>query len=200
MTRRVLKIGVAGTHSTGKSTLLSSLAAKLESEGLRVTIVKDLARAARDAGFPILSEQTEDTALWIMAEGMRREAAAALTSDVILVDRAIFDALGYLEAALQVTGRGRNDARHSILEEVARSYARDYDLLIITKLNQALPLGAGRDPDEQFRQAAGERISAFVDDLGRTFITMTSENREAVECEILTFIHERLGMGVTPNG
>lgn len=200
MTRRVLKVGVAGTHSTGKSTLLSSLAAKLELEDLRVTIVKDLAWAARDAGFPILSEQTEDTALWIMAEGMRREAVAALTSDVILVDRAIFDALGYLEAALQVTGRRRDEARHSILEEVARSYARDYDLLIITKLDQAVPLGPGRDPDEQFRQAAGGRISAFADGLGRTFITMTFENREAVEREVLTFIRDRRGMVMTPDG
>ncbi|MDR3529923.1 MAG: AAA family ATPase [Rhodopila sp.] len=192
MTRRILKVGVAGTHSTGKSTLLSSLKAQLEANGLRVTIVKDLARAARDAGFPILSQQTEDTALWIMAEGIRREAAAALTSDVILVDRAIFDAFGYLEAALQVTGRPRNEERHLILEELARSYARDYDLLVITKLDEALALGAGRDPDEVFRRAAGERILAFAADLDRSFITMTSENSGAVKREILTFIRDRL--------
>jgi hypothetical protein len=55
--------------------------------------------------------------------GIRREAVAALTSDVILVDRAIFDSLGYLEAALQVTGRPRDKERHPILENLARSYA-----------------------------------------------------------------------------
>jgi hypothetical protein len=61
-------------------------------------------------------------------------------------------------------------------------------------------LGPGRDPDEQFRQAAGGRISAFADGLGRTFITMTFENREAVEREVLTFIRDRRGMVMTPDG
>lgn len=193
MTRRILKIGIAGTHSTGKSTLLNSIQTRLEAKGLRVAIVSDLARAARDAGFPILIQQTEDTALWIMAEGMRREAAAALTNDVILVDRAIFDALGYLEAALQVTDRPRDEERHPILRDVARSYARDYDLLVITTLDEALPLGPGRDPNEEFRHAAGQRILALANDLGRSFITMTSKNRDAVESEILSFIGDRVG-------
>jgi hypothetical protein len=97
-----------------------------------------------------------------------------------------------LEAALQVTERPRDEKRHPILEELARSYARDYDLLVITTLDEALPLGPGRDLDEQFRRAAGERILAFVTDLGRGFITMTSENSGAVEGEILTFIRNRL--------
>lgn len=194
MTRPNLKIGIAGTHSTGKSTLLSSIRARLEAKGLRVAIVSDLARAARDAGFPILTEQTEDTALWIMAEGIRREAVATLTNDVILVDRAIFDALGYLEAALQVTGRPRNEERHKILQDVARSYACDYDLLVITRLDGALPLGPGRDTNEAFRYAAGQKILAFADVLGRTFLTMTSENRVEVESEILRFVGDRFGI------
>ncbi|NKK87523.1 hypothetical protein ELH23_31365 (plasmid) [Rhizobium ruizarguesonis] len=193
MTGRVLKIGVAGTHSTGKSTLLGALRTQLEAEGLRVALVKDLAVAARDAGFPILREQTEDTALWIMAEGIRREAEAALANDVILVDRAIFDALGYLEAALDVTGRPRSNGRHSILQGLARAYARDYDLLVITELDVALPLGPARDDNAEFREAAGRRILAFAAGLDRDFITMNSKNRDDVEREILTFIRSRVG-------
>lgn len=195
MTRRTLKIGVAGTHSTGKSTLLDALKARLEAEGLRVAIVKDLARAAQDAGFPILTKQTPDTALWIMAEGMRRETVAGLTSDIVLVDRPIFDALGYLEAALDVTGRARDAVRHTILEDIARSYSRGYHLLVITKLDMALPLGPGRDGDAVFREVAGQRILAFAESLGRGFTTMTSANREHVEHEILTFIHDHLDTG-----
>lgn len=199
MNRRALKVGVAGTHSTGKTTLLSSLKGRLVDEGLRVTVVKNLARAARDAGFAILTQQTEDTALWIMSEGIRRESSATLISDVILVDRAIFDALGYLEAALQVTGRSRDERRHPILEGISRSYARDYDLLVITKLDEAIPLGQGRDTDEQFRRVAGERILEFADDLGCSFITMTSENRDTVERQIMTFILDRLKGRRTPD-
>ena len=181
MNRRALKVGVAGTHSTGKTTLLSSLKGRLVDEGLRVTVVKNLARAARDAGFAILTQQTEDTALWIMSEGIRRESSATLISDVILVDRAIFDALGYLEAALQVTGRSRDERRHPILEGISRSYARDYDLLVITKLDEAIPLGQGRLP----------MILAVV--------FLTSENRDTVERQIMTFILDRLKGRRTPD-
>lgn len=161
-------------------------------EGWRVAIVKDLAVAAREAGFPILREQTENTALWIMAEGIRREAVAALSHDVVLVDRAIFDALGYLEAALNVTVRPRSLERHAILEDIARAYVRDYDLLVITEMDAALPLGANRDDDAEFRAAAGQRIAVFANSLDQNLLTMNSNNRDEVERDVLTFIRRNL--------
>ncbi len=198
MKRRYFKIGIAGTHSTGKSTFLDSLKIKIEQQGLRVGVIKDLARAARNEGFPILKEQTEDTALWIMAEGIRREVAATLCSDVILVDRAIFDALGYLEAALEITHRERDDARHAMLEGMCRSYCQDYDLIIVTVLDQSMPLGEGRDPDENFRALAGDKIRAIADKLGRPFIIMTSKDRESVQDEVVSLVRSRLGGIVSP--
>ena len=51
-----------------------------------------------------------------MAECMRQEAEASLTCDVILVDRPVLDALGYLQAALEVTCRQfnfRGDSKRS---------------------------------------------------------------------------------------
>jgi len=98
--RHPIKIGVTGTHSTGKSSFLRALAPALEQRGLKTATVSGLAKRAKDVGFPILAEHNFHSTLWIMAEGLRQEAEASLGSDVILVDRPVLDALGYLLAAL----------------------------------------------------------------------------------------------------
>ena len=95
-----VKLGVAGTHSTGKSTLVEALASALRERGLRVGRVADLATSARDLGFPILRDHTFESTLWIMTRGIAAELEAALRVDVVLVDRPALDALGYFWAAL----------------------------------------------------------------------------------------------------
>jgi nucleoside-triphosphatase THEP1 len=92
--QRSIKIGVAGTHSTGKSTFLSTLTSTLNDRGFVIGGVSDLASRASDLGFPILADHTFESTLWIMAECMRQEAELSLTCDVILVDRPVPDALG----------------------------------------------------------------------------------------------------------
>ena len=104
MIRPIIKIGIAGTRSTGKSTFLATFASILEERGLKIGPIDDLARRAQSTGLSILTEHTFESTLWIMPECMRQEAEASLTCDVILVDRPVLDALGYLKAALEVTG------------------------------------------------------------------------------------------------
>src|SRR5688572_12177198 len=99
-----MKIGIAGTHSTGKTTILEFVGQKLQEAGFSTARVSDLASAARDAGFPILREHTFSSTLWIISRGICEELAAALKCDVILVDRPAPDALGYLYAALEHRG------------------------------------------------------------------------------------------------
>lgn len=180
MTRRALKIGVAGTHSTGKSTLLTELNRVLTADGLRVATVGNLAIGARSAGFPILMDQTEETALWIVSEGIRRETEAGLDRDVVLIDRPVFDAIGYLEAALEISGRAADTARLEMLRAMARTYSREYDIVVVTRLDDSLPLGAGRDTDEAFRRGAGEKILAFAGGLDREVLAMTSANADEI--------------------
>src|SRR5437899_994966 len=96
-----VKLAIAGSHSTGKTSLLQSVERVLRSEGYRVTRVSDLAVEARDHGFPILREHTSASTLWIMTRGITLELEAELNADVVLVDRPVADALGYLSAALK---------------------------------------------------------------------------------------------------
>ena len=92
-----LKIGIGGSHSTGKTTFLTMLRDRLEDMDLSVFQIPSLATAAQDLGFPILTEHTYHSTLWIMAKGLCQEAHATLSKDILLIDRPIFDALGYFE-------------------------------------------------------------------------------------------------------
>jgi len=94
-------IAVAGTHSTGKSTFLGAVRSALEKEGMVVGSVSDKASDCRSAGFEILHKHTFESTLWIMSSVIQGELEAGLSADVVLVDRPVPDALGYLEAALE---------------------------------------------------------------------------------------------------
>jgi hypothetical protein len=191
VTRRPIKIGIAGTHSTGKSSFLELLRPVFLQHGLASTTIGGLAERARALGFPILAEHTFDSTLWIMAEGLRLEAEASLQSDVILVDRPVPDALGYLLAALEVSGR-EEDPRHiDELRAIARAHVRDYDILIVTSLDPGIPLGDGRDRNAQLRNAAARHLDALIDEFVPGAWRLTSSNADELLARVGTFLLSR---------
>ena len=97
-----------------------------------------------------------------MAETMRQEVVASLKSEVILVDRPVPDALGYLVAALEYTDRRLDNVRLERLEGICTSWVGEYDLLFLTKLDESVPLATGRESDEVFRTFVGEAIGKVV--------------------------------------
>ncbi|WP_280329361.1 AAA family ATPase [Nocardia wallacei] len=113
-------IAVVGTHSTGKSTFLARLAHELRRTGLQVTTVADLGEQAQRMGMPILWNHTWTSTLWIMTRGISNELEAWLHGDVVLVDRAVPDALGYYRAALAYRGEPADPEGWAYLETLAR--------------------------------------------------------------------------------
>jgi len=185
LTKRPLKIAITGTHSTGKSTFLDKLESSLKSSGLNVERFGSLALEARKLDFPILRGHTVDSTLWIIGECIRREAVATLRADVILIDRPVSDALGYLEAALEVSGRTVEPQRLDTVKAIARGYMHEYDIVIETILDLKVPLGAGRDADSDLRAAAGRCINEFAAAYGPTRLQLTAENQSQVLEQVL---------------
>jgi predicted ATPase len=177
---RVVKVAITGTHSTGKSTFLNELEPQLEGMGLKVARIGDIARAAVALGFPILRDHTFESTLWIIEECMRRETAASLGSDVILVDRPVIDALGYLRAALRLTGRQISPRQVEALATIVETHAPEYDVLIEARLDENIPLGPGRDEDSDFRKSAASHIQELVSQLFPSALHMTASNRVEV--------------------
>lgn len=192
MSKRKVKVGIAGTHSTGKSTFLTRLDSVLSAEGISVGRVADLAKAARERGFPILTDHNFESTAWIMAEGMRQEAEAALSNEAILVDRPVFDALGYLYAALEISGRSLPARQLDELRSIAVAHAGDYDVLVMTQLDPAISLGAGRDKNHQFRVAAGDKIRVIAEETALQAVILTSANGDEVLKQVLTSVRRHL--------
>lgn len=155
-------IAVAGTHSTGKSTFLDEVERRLGALGIQVGRVVDTASRAQNAGFPILQDHVYESTLWIMAEGLRQEMEAALRFDVVLVDRPLLDALGYLLAALESSGRNVEKPRLEELTQIAQAHQSRYDWFAATVLDEAIALGPDRDRNEGFRRLAGETIGRLA--------------------------------------
>lgn len=194
MTARPCKIAIAGTHSTGKTTLMGRLETALVARGFTPTYVHDSAANARDLGFPILRDHTFESTAWIIAEAIRLESVASLTADVILVDRPVPDALGYLVAALEVTERTLEVGKLERLEAICAAWVDEYDLILMTELDPSIPIGAGRDDDELFRAAAGRAIATIVDRLAPRQIVIRVQAEDAA-LQIAINTAERLRAG-----
>lgn len=191
MTRRPIKIGIAGTHSTGKSSFLESLLPVLQQRGLSSLKIGGIAERAQTLGFPILAEHTFESTLWIIAEVLRQEAEASLHHDVILVDRPVPDALGYLLAALEISGRAEDPRRIEELRTISRAHAPEYDILIVTSLDPNIPLGHGRDKSAQLREAAARHVAKVIDEFRPDAWRLTSSNADELLASVRTFILER---------
>lgn len=187
-----IKIGITGTHSTGKTTFLDALERELEHFNLRIRRLGNFASEAQALGFPILRKHTYESTLWIMAQCMRLEAEAALSADVILVDRPVIDAEGYLRAALQLTNRSIGERRLGELSAIVRGHTPEYDHLIKTSLDKKMELGAGRDQDPELREAAASWIDRLVSEIAPGALTLASDNQHTVVHDVVRYVSSRL--------
>ncbi|WP_063832937.1 AAA family ATPase [Labrenzia sp. DG1229] len=182
------KIGVAGSHSTGKTAFVAKMWNAIEDTGLRVARINDLATRALELGFPILRNHTYESTLWIMAECMRQEAELSLSAEVVLVDRPVLDALGYLKAALSVSGRSIDHRRLDALERIAEVHSSDYDVMVVTSLDPTIPVGPGRDDDELFRLAAAEAVCDVIARNRPDALMLTSNNSDEIAQAVMEML------------
>ncbi|WP_406190854.1 AAA family ATPase [Streptomyces sp. NBC_01017] len=99
-----IRIGVLGTHSTGKTTLVKRIEMELRGHGLTVAHTVGSASGRRRPGCRRCSH-TERSTEWIITQGIANEiSAVTLGAEVVLADRASYDALAYWHAALECRG------------------------------------------------------------------------------------------------
>lgn len=193
-------VAVLGTHSTGKSTFLARLAHDLRREQVQVATVADLGEQAQRIGLPILRNHTWASTLWIITRGISNELESWLHGDVVLVDRAVPDALGYYRAALAYRGEQPDPEVQARLEALVRGYSTSYDLLYRTTLDPAIPLDDSkpRDPDQSFRELADHHVGAVLRDLGVPHRLLPADGHDQALREALDFVLGRLSATEAP--
>ncbi|MFD8493285.1 AAA family ATPase [Amycolatopsis sp. NPDC059657] len=192
---RPVSIGVLGTHSTGKTTFLSQLTHELRRRRIQVATVADLGEQAQRRGMPILYNHTWTSTAWIITRGISDELEAWLHADVVLVDRAVPDALGYYRAALEYRDESPDPTALSYLDGLVRSHSASYDLLFRTTLDPSIPVGAekARDSNLDFRLLADKHVQQVLCDLELPHDPLPASGHEHALERAITFITARLG-------
>lgn len=191
-----IKIGIAGTHSTGKSTFIHSLSKTLISQGYSIATVGNFATEAKKRGFPTLRDHTFKSTLWIITFCISQELEAELSSDIVLVDRPVIDAMGYLYAALNYSNRKILADEGNYLTSIVKFHSLSYNLLFKTVLNKKIELGLEkeRDADLLFREMAAKSIDDAFANLKIPFYPISQVNLAESESFVLVKIKDLLSV------
>lgn len=192
--QRPVTIGVAGTHSTGKTTFLARLAHQLRHHDLEVATVADLGEEALRTGLGILHSHTYTSTLWIMTRGISHEVAAWPYVDVLLVDRPVPDALGYYLAALQYRGEPTDTPAVEHLRRLAAQHSVHYDLIFRTTLDDNVALGTDkpRDTNRHYRLLAHQHVGRAMSDLAIPYRPLPAHDHDVAITEAMAFILNRV--------
>lgn len=155
-TPQPIRIGVMGTHSTGKTTLLKRIEMELRAHGIPVARTGRLGKRAALAGLSKMQHHTAASTEWIITQGIADEIAAAARPNpepiqVVLADRAAFDALAYFHAAQQWRHETPDPLEHERLRLLASTQAQKYNLLLATVVDPAQPVESKHDYDPGYR-------------------------------------------------
>ncbi|MFE9323614.1 hypothetical protein ACIHDR_19885 [Nocardia sp. NPDC052278] len=151
-------------------------------------------------GLPILWNHTWVSTLWIITRGISTELEAWLHADVVLVDRAVPDAVGYYRAALEYRGETGDPDGAAYLEWLARFHSGRYNLIFRTELDPRIPLGTNklRDSNQQFRTLADRHVEAVLRELALPWLPLDANGHDTAISLACDFVAEHLGDGMTP--
>lgn len=154
-TPQPIRIGVMGTHSTGKTTLLKRIEMELRAHGIPVARTGQLGKRAALAGLPKMQCHIAASTEWVIAQGIADEIAATRPApepiQVILADRAPWDALAYFHAAQEWRQETPDPGERGRLHLLASTQTPKYHLLLATVLDEELPVENKHDYDVRYR-------------------------------------------------
>jgi len=163
----LLRIGIVGTHSTGKTTLARCLVEKLNNEGQRVLLIKEQVRSvAADLSIQNVEEVARRGPKWfslfqweILRRQINSEQYAVKNGYSFVSDRTTLDNLAYY----MLGNSGDSKAVRKMYEGIAlKNMKRGYDLILY--LPPVIPLeGDGfRQTDEEFRDKIDRAIRRLI--------------------------------------
>ncbi|MFJ5836119.1 AAA family ATPase [Streptomyces shenzhenensis] len=171
-----IRIGVLGTHSTGKTTLLKRMEMELRGHGLTVARTGRLGKRAAEAGLPKMQHHTAQSTEWIITQGIVDEiGAAAQGAKVVLVDRAAHDAIAYWHAALAFRAETPPRRERERLLALASTQLPKYDLVFATVLDERVPVDTSHDYDAGFRRLVDEHVHRLLANENISHQRVTSE-------------------------
>ncbi|PIN73728.1 hypothetical protein COV20_05915 [Candidatus Woesearchaeota archaeon CG10_big_fil_rev_8_21_14_0_10_45_16] len=168
----VYKIGLIGTHGTGKTALAALLSGELKRRRIEAKFIGEVATEAKERGLPINEGTTLATQLWILHTQFAKELAYSSqlegrpNYEVIICDRGP-DNYCYLEHNL---GKDEYALQLTLGHLKAAPYSQLY-LLPVT--DTEIQTGSGvRALDKEFQKEMDQKIRKFLSAHGIPFIEL----------------------------
>lgn len=179
-----IRIGVMGAHSTGKSLLMRRIEMELRGQGIPVARTGSIGRRAALVPLPKMQHHTVASTTWIIATGIADEIAAAARLEegpvqVVLADRACWDALAYFRAALEWRQQLAQRPDREALQQLAAAHGYKYDLLLATVLDPDVPVEQKverkHDYDARYRTLVDRHTHAVLREENIRHVRVTSD-------------------------
>ena len=150
-----MKIGLCGTMSVGKTTLVKAL--QELSEFKDYNFATERSKYLNDLGIPLNTDSTLKGQTVFLAE-----RCAELMNNNIITDRTIFDVIAFTMNAKSI---GRYDKE--IFESYAKEFIREYDYIFYISPN-GIPIedNGVRETDEHYRDIIDFTITALIKKYG----------------------------------
>ena len=169
MKKATRKLLVCGAFSSGKTTLVTTVADRLRGSGRSVAICDDVARSCP---LPLNRDQTISTTIWLASEQVRRELEAMHEEpDYVLCDRGLPDILSHQA----LVPNGREDDLTLRFLAFARAWTRSYDAVFRCRVDHARPIVADgvRIVNDAFRRELDQSLLEELDCAGIKFETLS---------------------------
>ncbi|MFJ6574168.1 AAA family ATPase [Streptomyces sp. NPDC091292] len=176
----LLRIGVMGAHSTGKTLLMRRIERELRGRDTAVVRTGRLGRRAALVPLPKMQHHTVDSTKWVIATGIADEIAAAVRLEqgpvqVVLADRACWDALAYFRAAQEWRRQPSPRADRESLHRLASAHGHEYHLILATVLDPDLPVEHKHDYDARYRTLVDRHTHALLREENIPHVRVTSD-------------------------
>jgi nicotinamide riboside kinase len=154
-----MKIAIAGTHGTGKTTLAKALAEKL-----KLNHIPDIVREeAAQKNFVINENTPSEVQLWLV---MRQWELERNTSQPWIADKSLFDYLIYGDFAL------KDENVKKVIRGVIKENAK-YDYVFYLPIEFGMEVDGLRSSNEEFRKEIDRFYKKFLDESGIKYVTLT---------------------------
>lgn len=181
--KNYIKIGILGTHGTGKTTLGHTIMSYLKENHFIVgwvgEIVRDIPASVADLS-AFLSQY------WVLNSQINKEIERQSNNKVVVTDRTVIDNYAYAMRAAKKDSISKRDLK--VLENICRSWVHTYDFLFYTQRTKA-PIEDDnfRSTDRQFQIEIDEIIKKIIMDWDIKVVKLAGKYEERLEKVLETF-------------
>ena len=191
--KRSLKIGLMGSHDTGKTTLGFSICGKLKTRHYHVEFVAEVARHI-PVNLTVNQGTNFNAQYWILNSQINEEIIAKLRgANMIVTDRTVVDNYSYAYRAALPHVKQISEEDLKVMEVKCLHWVKTYDFLFyVTIPNKKMEDDGFRDTDRQFQREIDKILSQIVKDWNLNVVRLVGDNDERIEIMLNTLFKQEL--------